>query len=88
MILADAVAEKLRSLLAEMPSWKSLVGSQFVNQLSIFQGWAVEDAVHKIERARHEGFIDTALNRSSIPTVRAWNTCRASQFPRVVVYLF
>ncbi len=66
MILADAVAEKLRSLLAEMPSWKSLVGSQFVNQLSIFQGWAVEDAVHKIERARHEGFIDTALNRSSI----------------------
>lgn len=66
MILADAVAQKLRSLLSEMPSWKSLVGSQYVRQLSIFQGWAAEDAAYKVERAMQEGFIDTALNRSSI----------------------
>ena len=66
MILADTIAEKMRSLLAEMPSWKSLANSQYVRQLSVFLGWAVEDAALRIERARQEAFIDTALNRSSI----------------------
>lgn len=66
MILADTIAEKMRSLLAEMPSWKSLASSQYVRQLSVFMGWAVEDAAFKVERAMQEGFIDTALNRSSI----------------------
>lgn len=66
MILSDAVAQKMDALLAEMPSWKGLAGSQFVKQLSIFAGWAIEDAAFKIERAMQEGFIDSALNRSSI----------------------
>lgn len=66
MILSDAVAQKMDALLAEMPSWKGLSGSQFVKQLSIFMGWAMEDAAFKIERAMQEGFIDSALNRSSI----------------------
>ena len=66
MILADTVAEKLKSLLGEMPSWKNLKGSQFVKMLGTYTGWAIEDAALKTERARHEAFIDTALNRSSI----------------------
>ena len=66
MILADAIAEKVTSLLAEMSSWKGLAGSQFVKQLSIFLGWSIEDAAHKVERAMQESFLDSALNRSSI----------------------
>ena len=66
MILADAIAEKVTSLLAEMSSWKGLARSQFVKQLSIFLGWSIEDAAHKVERAMQESFLDSALNRSSI----------------------
>lgn len=66
MILAQAVEEKFKNELAEMPSWKDLTGSQFVKHLAVFIAWAIEDAAYKVERARHEAFIDTALNRSSI----------------------
>lgn len=65
-ILSDAVAKKLESQLSNMPSWKSLNGSQFVRHLGIFLEWAIQDAAFKTERARQEAFIDTALNRSSI----------------------
>lgn len=66
MILAQAVEDKFKNELAEMPSWKDLTGSQFVKHLAVFIAWAIEDAAFKVERARHEAFIDTALNRSSI----------------------
>lgn len=66
MLLSEAVSEKLKSLLAKAPSWKNLTESQFVKHLAIFLGWEFENAAFKVERAHQEGFIDTALNRSSI----------------------
>lgn len=66
MILPQVVQDKFKNELAEMPSWKDLTGSQFVKHLAVFIAWAIEDAAFKAERARHEAFIDTALNRSSI----------------------
>lgn len=66
MILSDTVAEKFKKLLSLAPSWQDLTGSQFVKHLAIFLGWAIEDSAYKVERAHQEGFIDTALNRSSI----------------------
>lgn len=66
MILNEQVANKLKSLLSSMPSWKNLTNSQFVQHLAVFVGWAVEDANFKVERARQEAFIGTALNRSSL----------------------
>lgn len=66
MILSDEILEKFKAELSNMPSWKDLAGSQFVLHLAIFIQWAIEDAAFKTERARHEAFIDTALNRSSI----------------------
>lgn len=66
MILSEAVAEKLKSLLAKSPSWKNLTESQFVKHLAVFLGWELENAAFKAERAHQEGFLDTALNRSSI----------------------
>lgn len=66
MILADNVAEKLKALLSQNPSWKNLANSQFVEHLAIFMGWMLEDAAFKVERARQEAFIGTALNRSSL----------------------
>ena len=65
-ILATEIQEKFNALLAETESWKNLLGSQFVSQLGVFLGWAIEDAANKNERARQEAFIDTALNRSSL----------------------
>ena len=65
-ILASEIQEKFNAFLAQTESWKNLLGSQFVNQLAIFLGWAIEDAAYKNERARQEAFIDTALNRSSL----------------------
>ena len=66
MILSEQVANKLKGLLTSLPSWKNLTNSQFVQHLAIFMGWTVEDANFKIERARQEAFIGTALNRSSL----------------------
>lgn len=66
MIQSNAVYDKFKSILSEMDSWEDLAESQFVKHLGIFLNWAIEDAAFKVERARHEAFIDTALNRSSI----------------------
>lgn len=66
MILSELVASKFKALLAGSESWKALINSQFVEHLSVMLGWAIEDANYKVERARQEAFIDTALNRSSI----------------------
>lgn len=66
MILSKQVADKLQTLLSAIPSWKDLASSQFVRHLAIFVGWTVEDANFKVERARQEAFIGTALNRSSL----------------------
>lgn len=66
MILSDKVANKLKALLSNIDSWKDLTNSQFIEHLAIYIGWTVEDAAFKIERARQEAFIGTALNRSSL----------------------
>lgn len=66
MILGKTAEEKFKTILAEMQSWKELQGSQFVKHLAIYLNWAIEDAALKVERARHEAFLDTAINRSSI----------------------
>lgn len=66
MILSQEIQERFKTELAQMESWKDLTGSQFVNHLAIFIAWSAEDAAYKAERARHEAFIDTAINRSSI----------------------
>lgn len=66
MILSQIVIEKFKSLIGAMEPWKSLKGSQFVQHLAIMLGWSIEDASYKIERAHQEGFLDTAINRSSI----------------------
>lgn len=66
MILSDKVASTFKSLLGALPSWKELVRSQFVEHLSIGIGWLHEEASFKVERARQEAFIATALNRSSL----------------------
>ena len=66
MILSQIVIEKFKSLIGAMEPWKSLKGSQFVQHLAIMLGWSIEDASYKVERAHQEGFLDTAINRSSI----------------------
>jgi len=66
MLLSDSVFEKFKTELSNMESWRDLNGSQFIKHLAVFMGWAIEDAAYKVERARHESFLDTALNRSSI----------------------
>lgn len=66
MILSQVVIEKFKSLIGTMDPWKSLKGSQFVQHLAIMIGWGIEDASYKVERAQQEGFLDTAINRSSI----------------------
>ncbi|MBQ7609107.1 MAG: hypothetical protein IJU76_14250 [Desulfovibrionaceae bacterium] len=65
-IQSQEVFEKFKALVSQAESWKSLADAQFVSHLAIFLQWAIEDAAFKNERARHEAFLDSALNRSSI----------------------
>lgn len=66
MILNEEAYKRLKDLLAASSSWQDLTDSQLVEHLSIFFGLTVEDANFKVERARQESFVGTALNRSSI----------------------
>lgn len=66
MISITTVTEKLETLFSASSSWKSLIGSQFLERLGTFLGWAIVDANTKVDRAYQEGFIDSALNRASI----------------------
>lgn len=66
MILSERASNKFQALISAIDAWKGLVKSQFIKQLSLFIGWTVEDASFKVERARQEAFIGTALNRSSL----------------------
>lgn len=65
-ILNQEAYEELKQLLSASVFWKELATSQFVEHLAIFLGLATEDADFKVERARQEAFLSTALNRSSI----------------------
>lgn len=66
MILNEEAYQRLKDLLAASSSWQDLTDSQLVEHLSIFFGLTVEDANFKVERARQEAFVGTAINRSSI----------------------
>ena len=65
-IINEEAAARLKELFASSPAWKDLADSQFVEHLIIFFGLTVEDALFRVERARQESFVATALNRSSI----------------------
>lgn len=66
MILDEEVKAKFKELLGEIPEWKNLVDSQFVEKMAVFTGWLVEHAHYSVERAYQEAFYDSALNRSSL----------------------
>lgn len=66
MISIEDAITKFKEILGGSTSWKSIINSQFVNHLAIFQSWALRDALWKVERAVQEFFLGTALNRSSI----------------------
>ena len=66
MISIDEAYQKFKSIIGEKSSWLQIASSQFVHHLSVFVGWALRQALWKIERALQEFFLSTALNRSSI----------------------
>lgn len=66
MILSEDVKNKFKELLGQIPEWKNLVDSQFVEKMAVFAGWLVEHADYSVERAYQEAFYDSALNRSSL----------------------
>ena len=66
MISKDEAIAKFKEIIGSQAKWLQILKSQFVNHLSIFQSWALRDALWKIERAKQEYFLSVALNRSSI----------------------
>ncbi len=62
----DFLKEKFKEILAASSSWRTLVGSQFVDHLATFVGWCVRDGQFKVERGKQEFFLSTAINDSSI----------------------
>ena len=66
MISKEEAITQFKQILSGKTSWVRLAKSQFVNMLSIFQSWALRDALWKIERTQQEFFLSTALNDSSV----------------------
>lgn len=58
--------EKFQQLLADSPSWAKLRDSQLIEHLAIFASWQYRSALWRLERARQEAFLSTAINRSSV----------------------
>lgn len=66
MISVEAAIQKFKDILGTQSEWRYLVKSQFVRHIAIFMGWALRDALWKIERAKQEYFLSTAMNPGSI----------------------
>jgi hypothetical protein len=66
MISKEQAVEQFKQIIGGKASWARLIKSQFVDHLSVFQSWALRDALWKVERTIQEFFLSTALNKSSI----------------------
>jgi hypothetical protein len=66
MITRDEALQKFKDILGNKPAWLLLKLSQFINHLSIFQSWALRDALFKVERAEQEFFLSTSINDASV----------------------
>ncbi|AFT97412.1 BplA (plasmid) [Alteromonas macleodii str. 'Balearic Sea AD45'] len=53
-------------IIRKKPVLEPLADSQVMQGVNTFQNLALEYALHKLERARQEGYLSTAYNRSSI----------------------
>lgn len=58
--------EEFKRILTGLPGYERLTDSQIVEGMSLFQSWALRQANWRTERAHQEGFISTAINRSSV----------------------
>ena len=58
--------EEFIEILKSKPELAPLIDGQVMQGLNIFQNLALEYALNRVERARQEGYLSTALNRSSI----------------------
>lgn len=66
MISVQDAVTQFKAIVGAAASWAILAKSQFVEHLALFCSWALRDALWKIERAKQEFFLSTALNDSSI----------------------
>lgn len=66
MISKQEALQKFKDILGEMSAWLLLKRGQFIDHLSVFQSWALRDALWKVERAEQEYFLSTAINEASI----------------------
>jgi len=66
MISKEQAIERFKEIIGDKPIWTYLRKSQFLEHLSIFQSWALRQALWENERNLQEFFLSTALNRSSI----------------------
>lgn len=58
--------DEFKRILTSLPGYERLTDSQIIEGMSLFQSWALRQAIWRIERAHQEGFISTAVNRSSV----------------------
>lgn len=66
MTTAQEAIDQFKAIIGTAVSWAKIAKSQFVEHMAVFLHWALQDAQWKIERAKQEFFLATALNDSSI----------------------
>lgn len=62
----DKALDEFKRMLTSLPGYERLTDSQIVEGISLFQSWALRQANWRAERAHQEGFLSTAINRSSV----------------------
>jgi hypothetical protein len=66
MISREEALQKFKEIVGSAESWEQLLQSQFTSHISLFQSWALREALFKTERVLQEMFLSTAINESSI----------------------
>ncbi len=66
MYSVSQAIDKFKEIIGTKSTWTTLVNTQFVDHLATFVSWCLRDAQWKVERAKQEMFIATALDRSSL----------------------
>lgn len=62
----QAAHDEFKRILTGLPGYERLTDSQIIEGMSLFQSWALRQANWRTERAHQEGFLSTAVNRSSV----------------------
>ena len=66
MITKEEAVSQFKAILSAKNSWSRMATTQIVEHLAVLVSWCLREALWRVERAKQEFFLSTAINTASI----------------------